>query len=428
MTSGPKVRLGTKRPSITSHWMRSTPAFSRAATSSPSRAKSAGSTDGAISIAAVGSRVVGHRAPSSQTRSLAPWSRRSIEITDGRRRAATGSAATTAGGWSSSPGALPGETVAVELVPAEEGLRPRPRRRGACEASPDRVEPPCPFVADGLRWLRLAARRARRPAPAQGGGRRRRAAPPGPPRRRRSTRARRCRPTGYRTTVRGVASDGRFGFRRRQQPRRRRRRPVPGRPPAGRRARRGRALPRRRGRAPGRRRHRRAPGRSSTSTPDGADGARRASGSSSAAELAAGRRAWFHEEVAGRRWRISARSFFQARPDGAEALVDAVARRARRRPAGRRAPRRPLRRRRAVRRHARRRDGPVTLVEQSASSAADARVEPRRTATPAIVRADVDHWGAAPRRRRGRRPAPHRPRRKARRPRSPPPGPAGSSW
>lgn len=41
-------------------------------------------------------------------------------------------------------------------------------------------------------------------------------------------------------------------------------------------------------------------------------------------ELAAGRRAWIHEELAGRRWRISARSFFQARPDGAEALVGAV--------------------------------------------------------------------------------------------------------
>lgn len=35
-------------------------------------------------------------------------------------------------------------------------------------------------------------------------------------------------------------------------------------------------------------------------------------------------RAWYHEEVAGRRFRISARSFFQARPDGAAALVDAV--------------------------------------------------------------------------------------------------------
>lgn len=41
-------------------------------------------------------------------------------------------------------------------------------------------------------------------------------------------------------------------------------------------------------------------------------------------ELKAGRRVWIHEEVAGRRWRFSARSFFQDRPDGAEALVDAV--------------------------------------------------------------------------------------------------------
>jgi 23S rRNA (uracil1939-C5)-methyltransferase len=41
-------------------------------------------------------------------------------------------------------------------------------------------------------------------------------------------------------------------------------------------------------------------------------------------ELAAGRRAWIHEVVAGRRWRISAASFFQGRPDGAEALVAAV--------------------------------------------------------------------------------------------------------
>ncbi|MGV3759474.1 MAG: class I SAM-dependent RNA methyltransferase, partial [Actinomycetota bacterium] len=39
------------------------------------------------------------------------------------------------------------------------------------------------------------------------------------------------------------------------------------------------------------------------------------------AELRSGARAWYHEELAGRRWRISARSFFQARPDGAEALV-----------------------------------------------------------------------------------------------------------
>ncbi|HEX5588383.1 MAG TPA: hypothetical protein VFZ17_13805, partial [Acidimicrobiia bacterium] len=41
-------------------------------------------------------------------------------------------------------------------------------------------------------------------------------------------------------------------------------------------------------------------------------------------ELAAGKRAWIHEVVAGRRWRISAASFFQTRPDGAAALVDVV--------------------------------------------------------------------------------------------------------
>jgi 23S rRNA (uracil1939-C5)-methyltransferase len=41
-------------------------------------------------------------------------------------------------------------------------------------------------------------------------------------------------------------------------------------------------------------------------------------------ELRRGRRAWYHEEVAGRTWRISAGSFFQCRPDGAEALIDAV--------------------------------------------------------------------------------------------------------
>lgn len=41
-------------------------------------------------------------------------------------------------------------------------------------------------------------------------------------------------------------------------------------------------------------------------------------------ELKKRRRAWIHEEVAGRTWRVSARSFFQASPEGAEALVGAV--------------------------------------------------------------------------------------------------------
>ncbi|MYJ36748.1 MAG: class I SAM-dependent RNA methyltransferase [Acidimicrobiaceae bacterium] len=42
-------------------------------------------------------------------------------------------------------------------------------------------------------------------------------------------------------------------------------------------------------------------------------------------ELDSDRRAWIHEELSGRRWRISARSFFQNRPAGAEALIDEVA-------------------------------------------------------------------------------------------------------
>lgn len=41
-------------------------------------------------------------------------------------------------------------------------------------------------------------------------------------------------------------------------------------------------------------------------------------------ELEGGHRSWIHEEAAGRTWRVSARSFFQASPEGAEALVDAV--------------------------------------------------------------------------------------------------------
>lgn len=41
-------------------------------------------------------------------------------------------------------------------------------------------------------------------------------------------------------------------------------------------------------------------------------------------QLRHGRRAWIHEEVDGRRFRISARSFFQTRADGADALVAQV--------------------------------------------------------------------------------------------------------
>lgn len=41
-------------------------------------------------------------------------------------------------------------------------------------------------------------------------------------------------------------------------------------------------------------------------------------------ELRRGHRAWYHEQAAGRTWRVSAGSFFQASPEGAEALVGEV--------------------------------------------------------------------------------------------------------
>ncbi len=43
-----------------------------------------------------------------------------------------------------------------------------------------------------------------------------------------------------------------------------------------------------------------------------------------AGALAQGHEAHFHEKVDGRTWRISAESFFQTRPDGAQALIDVV--------------------------------------------------------------------------------------------------------
>jgi len=111
-----------------------------------------------------------------------------------------------------------------------------------------------------------------------------------------------------------------------------------------------------------------------------------------------GQRAWIHEVVGGRTFRISARSFFQSRPDGAEALVDAVVT-----AAGEslvagssvldayggaglfsallhdRVP--GLAR--------------VELVERNASSVADARVNLADTGA-VIVRSDVDRWRPHP--------------------------------
>jgi 23S rRNA (uracil1939-C5)-methyltransferase len=107
-------------------------------------------------------------------------------------------------------------------------------------------------------------------------------------------------------------------------------------------------------------------------------------------ELTAGHRAWFHEDVAGRRLRVSARSFFQARPDGADALVDAVRAALAGAPDGR-----------LVDAYGGvglfgatvSADRPVTLVEWSASSVADARVN---LPDARVLRLDVAKWRPSP--------------------------------
>ena len=111
------------------------------------------------------------------------------------------------------------------------------------------------------------------------------------------------------------------------------------------------------------------------------------------AELAAGRRAWLHEEVAGVRWRVSARSFFQSGPEAAEALVEVVAAHA-----GEVT---------ATTRFADLyggiglfggtvgRSGRVELVEASPSAVADARVN-LAAVDSRVVRRDVTRWRPRP--------------------------------
>jgi 23S rRNA (uracil1939-C5)-methyltransferase len=286
------------------------------------------------------------------------------------------------------PGGLPGETVRVELVRQKKDFA-RGELREVVAASPDRIEPPCPHVADGCGgcdWQHVdPAAQSRLKAAVVADALRRQAhlevpidlGPALPA-------------TGYRTTVRGEAAGGRIGFKRRSShdlvgidaclvahplvdeli--------VEGRFPDG-------EVVLRAGARTGERLVVVAGDGTGASVPDGV----RVVGS---AALADGLRAWFHDEVAGRRWRISARSFFQARPDGAEALVAAVdAALGADRPegghlvdlyggvglfAG------------ALARGAR-----VTLVEQGLASLADARVN-LADLDARIVRADVAHWGA----------------------------------
>lgn len=106
-------------------------------------------------------------------------------------------------------------------------------------------------------------------------------------------------------------------------------------------------------------------------------------------ELAAGRRSWIFEEVAGKRLRLSAESFFQASPEGAEVLVSLVSSAVAGAPEGMLV------------------DAyggvglfaatvgenrPVTVLEGSASAAADARVN---VPAASVRHIDVARWRAS---------------------------------
>ncbi|MFN8019277.1 MAG: TRAM domain-containing protein [Acidimicrobiales bacterium] len=222
-------------------------------------------------------------------------------------------------------GALPGERVRAEL--ADEKTRfARGTVVEVLEPSPDRVAPPCPHVAEGCggcdwQHVAVAAQRALRAELV------------------RDVLARQAGiadpvvvgvgdlpAEGIRTTVRGVGDeDGRFAFRRRRS-----HDPIAA---AGclvahpqlvaliddLRVAPGREVVLRIGARTGEAIAVVGPDADGTVAPDGLVVVGRD-------QLRAGHRAWIHEEAAGRRWRISAESFFQASPEGAEALVAEVAR------------------------------------------------------------------------------------------------------
>lgn len=283
-------------------------------------------------------------------------------------------------------GALPGERVRAVVHDRRRDFA-RATVTEVLRASPDRVAPPCPFVAlgcGGCDWQHAhpdAQRRLKASIVADALRRQAHLEVPvdlGPA----------LPAEAHRTTVRGVAVDGRFGFRHRGT-----HDPIAvspclvanpvldeliteGRFPDG-------EVTLRVGARTGE--------RLAIVSGDAAEA--KVPGDVrvvSEAELRSGTRAWYHEEVAGRRWRISARSFFQARPDGAEALVAAVDRAL----AGALGEEAhlvdlyggvglfagalgPLRR--------------VTLVESGASSVADARVN-LADRDARVLKSDVARW------------------------------------
>lgn len=228
-------------------------------------------------------------------------------------------------------GGAPGDLVEVELL--EEKTRfARARLVQVLRPSPDRVEPPCPYVVagcGGCDWQHLdldAQQRHRRRFVADALARQAGIEDPvvvdGPD-----------VPIGTRTSVRGVADDdGRFAFRRRRSNELVRvagclvAHPLVEEVMADGRFPPGAEVTIRAGARTGDRLvlvdHRDR----SISVADSYDGIEVPAGSTIATEAAlrSGRRFSHREEVAGRSWTISAHSFFQPGPEGAEALVEVV--------------------------------------------------------------------------------------------------------
>jgi 23S rRNA (uracil1939-C5)-methyltransferase len=217
-------------------------------------------------------------------------------------------------------GALPGERVTVEVT-AEHRSRIEAQATGVVVASPGRRRPPCPHVTDGCGgcdWQHAtpATQRALRRAIVDDclrrlGGLNGVDIGSGPE----------LASDGYRTTVRAGVERGRAGLRRVRShevieiDRCLIAHPlveeilVDGRFPGAS------EVTVRAGARTGERLVVVSPSVGGASVPGGVEVV-------GADELRAGRQAHLHEEVGGRRFRISALSFFQCRPDGAEVLVE----------------------------------------------------------------------------------------------------------
>jgi len=294
-------------------------------------------------------------------------------------------------------GALPGERVVAEVV--EE--HPRHARAVAVdvlEASPDRVTPPCPFVSagcGGCGWQHVdppAQRELKVAMVAEAlvhvGGLTDPRVAAGPP----------LAGVGYRTTVRAVADrDGRLALRRHHShdvvavPGCLVAHPLVAEVLAAGRFPPGAEVTVRVGARTGERMVV-VDGLPDESQDDDIvvpEGVRVVTG----AELAAGKRAWLHEEVAGVRLRVSARSFFQAGPEAAEALVATVATAAGEVAEGVQLA--DLYGGVGLFAATVGREAHVELVEASASSAADARVN-LHDLDARVAHSDVARWRARP--------------------------------